>query len=154
MTLGKAAIAALLGIGAVSQQDKIADGLDGAMEVLPIVKSVGELESYAPTIRKMKKLAEIEGYGFSFGGDFSSWLNANFEVSNDKDPGIDFFGTRYQANMEGEEWILRSCGPDKSCHSEDDLKVGLRSGASVSKDLIKKFFGVDLDKSVEDAEQY
>ncbi len=56
--------------------------------------------------------------------DLSEWLNLNFTVKTGKEPGVDYFDTPYEGDEDEEDYyIIRSCGRDIDCYTEDDLKI-------------------------------
>ena len=48
-----------------------------------------------------------------------------FKTKTGKDPCLDFFNTPYEGDIVDNVYILRSCGRDLYCYTEDDLIVSI-----------------------------
>ena len=65
-------------------------------------------------------------------GDLSGWLDETFPPKGPGQPSSqDRYGTPYRVDRDRSEglYVLRSCGPDRQCHTEDDLTLELRTGS-------------------------
>ncbi len=88
-------------------------------DVYPLMQTYLEMTSYSSRLNSY--ISENGEMPF----DLPEWLNQNFTVKTGKEPGVDYFDTPYEGSEDEEDYVLRSCGRDTYCETEDDLKVAL-----------------------------
>lgn len=96
----------------------LGDLMDRARGLGPKMKTEMDMRGYEDAL-----VAFIEREGRP-PGDLEGWLDRNFSPKGPDQPASrDRYGTPYQVNRDGERgiYVLRSCGPDRQCGTEDDL---------------------------------
>ena len=53
--------------------------------------------------------------------DVRTWLNRNYKAKSQEEAGLDAFGTPYETAVVDGNWVLRSCGRDRTCATRDDV---------------------------------
>ncbi len=90
-------------------------------DVFPLIQTYVEMTSYTSSLKTyISEKGEMPW-------DLPEWLNQNFTVKTGKEPGVDYFNTYYEGDESDGKYILRSCGRDTVCHTEDDLNVTIMS---------------------------
>lgn len=82
----------------------------------PVTLTQMEMSSYRAQLQLY-----LDGHDNRWPDDLSAWLRASFMAIGDKDPAVDRFGTPYVADDDFGRPVLRSCGPDRACPTDDDL---------------------------------
>lgn len=121
MRIGKLAAAAIvLGIG-WQQKEVIEPHLGSLRDLGPVSRTFLEMRSYRTGL-----MAYRQKNGGATPPDVSEWLELNYDRGA-RPASQDVFGTPYLVER-GEtrnSMLLRSCGPDARCHTQDDLVVSL-----------------------------
>lgn len=107
----------------------------GCQQQVMVAKYVQSLKTIQPLIMTYIETESFRGrlteYAHNNEGrlpqDIGSWLNQNFKGKQKSDMSLDFFGAPYQVVFDREtarDYLL-SCGPDRECHTDDDIAVKL-----------------------------
>lgn len=100
----------------------LGDLLDQVKSLGPRMKTTMDMEGYEDNL-----VAYIEREGRP-PRDLQAWMDDNFTAKGPDQPASrDRYGTLYQVQRDSERgiYVLRSCGPDRACSTEDDITVDL-----------------------------
>ena len=104
------------------QQASIAAHLGPLENAVPRVRSFLEMRRY---VAELEPVLEEEGRPPE---DLAAWLDDRFLPEGGRPASIDPFGLPYRVDRDRSlGWVLRSCGPDGACLTEDDLVKPLRN---------------------------
>ena len=114
-------LAALIYIG-VNGTDGIGTDLTDVSNIFGNIRTQMEVGSIADQLFKDYR------YTGRFPPNFQAYLRRTMESSSeDRDVSVDYWGTPYKLEASKEEFLVRSCGADKSCGSKDDIVAGKKN---------------------------
>ncbi|MGD2068677.1 MAG: hypothetical protein PVI57_08405 [Gemmatimonadota bacterium] len=103
-------------------REPLGELLDRAMAVPPRVRTEMDMRGYRDgLVAFLERRKEPPG-------DLSRWLDERIEPHGDGQPAsLDRYGNPYRVTLDRQRdvYVLRSCGPDGVCMTEDDLTVDL-----------------------------
>jgi hypothetical protein len=124
MSTGKLlAVAVILFLG-WQQQTAIAAHLGPLQYAVPRVRTYLEMNRYESELKLMLQRGEQPPR------NISAWLDERYLPELGRPASRDLFGNLYRLDRDRTHgWVLRSCGPDALCLTEDDLIKPLQPGA-------------------------
>lgn len=123
MSFGKLVTLGVIGLLAWQHQEAVKPYLGDLATAVPTVRAFLEMRSYEPALRK--QIADESRPP----RDLSAWLDERFPPKGGRPASQDLFGNPYRVERDRTlGWVLRSCGPDAVCHTDDDL-ISALSGA-------------------------
>ncbi|RMF11661.1 MAG: hypothetical protein D6761_13835 [Candidatus Dadabacteria bacterium] len=118
MKLGKlVSLGVMVGLG-WQHQEMVRKQAELITNVMPLVQTYVEMESM-----KGRLASWLESNNYYWPRDVRALLNSEFKSSSGGEVGVDFFGAPYEGDYQGPDDfpVLRSCGPDLTCGTDDDL---------------------------------
>lgn len=75
-------------------------------------------------IYRIRMARRIRERGAEHPSSFGRWLDGNFDADGDKRPSVDHSGGRHRLEQRHMRALkIRSCGPDRTCNTPDDLTI-------------------------------
>lgn len=117
MKVGKLVTLLVLGALAWQHQTMLRNQVDLILSVPDLTNTYMEMRTYRIRLARFK-----EENGGALPSNFRSWVDRNFDTDRKASPTVDFFGTPYLLDRPHMRTpVLRSCGPDGECRTDDDL---------------------------------
>ena len=118
MSLGKLLTLGIIGMLAWQHQEQIEPYLDDLGSAVPTMRTFMEMRSYEPLVQEYMQDNRRPPR------DFGALLEEHYPPKGDRPASLDLFGSPYVLERAREHGlVIRSCGPDGACHTEDDLIV-------------------------------
>ncbi len=117
MKAGKLITLAVLAALAWQHQAMIGKHLSLIRSLPDLTNTYMEMRNYRIRLARHK-----ERNGGALPSDFRRWLESNFETERKASPAVDYFGTPYRLEQPHMRTpVIRSCGLDGECRTDDDL---------------------------------
>ncbi|GAB4293073.1 MAG: hypothetical protein Kow0090_07260 [Myxococcota bacterium] len=108
-------IAAMFYMGA-NGSEAITANLGNLTEIVGVIRTQMEVGSISDAIYQEYR------YDHKFPRNFEAFLRKNVESKDEnRDVTKDYWGTPFKLEVGNDEFYIRSCGPDTSCGTEDDI---------------------------------
>lgn len=117
MKAGKLITLVVLGFLAWQHQAMLRDQLVLIRSLPDVTNTYMEMRNYRIRLARYK-----EENGGALPTNIRQWLDQHFETDRKARPSVDYFGEPYRLERPHMRTpVLRSCGPDRRCRTEDDL---------------------------------
>lgn len=101
-------------------RDGTASAKETAAECIDIAKKI---EAYVELRGATRMLQADVAAGEPLPNDLPRYMREQMAAQDGSDPAIDPWGNTYRIERTSNKILLYSCGPDESCHTEDDPKA-------------------------------